>query len=271
MKQPTQKRFENHTLKSRRIVGFVLFESLYPHKLNQPRHTHALASLSFVLAGSYLENYGRQAQTRQHSTIVIHPPQESHAVKYLNEVRILSVQIEPQQFDYMHERSVALDSSASCRSETLNWLGRRVYQEFRRTDAASELAIEGCIFEVLAEALRSRVSTAETKFPRWLRQTEEFLHANFSQSLVFEDVAKVAAVHPVHLARVFRQRYGCTVGEYVRRLRIEFALRQLSETDLALSEIAISAGFSDHSHFARTLKSFVGVTPSEYRKIHRRC
>ena len=259
-----------HILKRRRIVGFTLFESLYPPKLEQPRHTHTLASFSFVLAGCYLEKYGREAQTRQPSTIIFHPPQESHAVDFHNEVRILGVQIDVQRLAYIREHSVVLESSLSYRSKTVAGLGYRIYQEFRRMDSASALAIEGYIFEVLAEASRSKVSTSERKSPYWLEQVKEFLHGNFSKSFVFEDVAKVAGVHPVHLARVFRIQNGCTIGEYVRRLRCEFACRQIAATEIPLSEIALAAGFADHSHFTKSFKAHFGLTPSEYRKISRK-
>ena len=266
MQQLIQKSVGKHILKSHALAGFTLLEFLYPPKLKQLRHTHEFASFSFVLEGSYLENYKRHALTRHHSTIIFHPPQESHAVNFHNQVRILSVQIDFQRLAYIRDRSVVLDSSASCRSETVAWLGRRIYQEFHRMDGTSALAIEGCIFEILAEASRSKVHAAERKSTRWLERVKEFLHGNFSEPFIYEDVAKVAGVHPVHLARVFREQNGCTIGEYVRRLRVDFALRQLSETENPLSEIAAAAGFADHSHFTRTFKAYIGLTPSEYRK-----
>jgi quercetin dioxygenase-like cupin family protein len=61
--------------KKHSINGFMLSESLYPPRLKQPRHTHSHASFSFVLAGKYIEDYGRQRQTRESSTIVFHPPE----------------------------------------------------------------------------------------------------------------------------------------------------------------------------------------------------
>jgi AraC family transcriptional regulator len=86
-----------------------------------------------------------------------------------------------------------------------------------------------------------------------------------------EDVACIADVHPVHLARVFRRKYNCTIGEYVRRLRVEYARRRISASNDSLIEIAMTAGFTDQSHFARTFKNHLGVTPGEYRKISRSC
>ncbi len=258
-----------HLLRKHEISGFRLLESLYPPKLKQPRHTHTLASFSFVLAGNYLESHGRKAQIRQPSTVVFHPPQEAHSVEYGCEaVRILSVHLDFNRLAYIREHSIVLDSSASCRTGTIYLLGRQIYQEFRRMEPVSALAIEGRVFEILAEASRIKF-TSEKRCPRWLDQVREFLHDNFSESLAMDEIAEIVGVHPVHLARVFREQNGCTIGEYLRRLRVEFAARQISTTDLPLGEIAHTAGFSDHSHLTRTFKQHFHLTPSEYRKICR--
>lgn len=256
--------------KHHQINDFMLCETLYPPRLKQPRHTHSMASFSFVLAGSYIEKYGRHSPTRQPSTIVFHPPQESHAVDFQSGARILSVEINFERLAYIREHSVVFDASASSRTETIEWLGKRIYREFNRPDAFSALAIEGLILEILAEASRSKIAASEKELPSWLKKAEEFLHDNFTESLTLAAIAEIADVHPVHLARVFRRRYDCTIGEYVRRLRVEFARRQISKTNLSLSEIALAAGFADQSHLNKTFKTLYGFTPSEYRKTSRR-
>jgi AraC family transcriptional regulator len=267
MKQATWKPSGEHVVKKREVAGFTVSEAIYPAGLTQPSHAHELASFSLVLAGSYLEQHGRREQARRAATVVFHPPRESHAVAFHSEVRILGVRIDPRRLAYLRERSVAVDSSASCRSATVAQLGRRMRREFRRADDASALSVEGLILEVLAEASRGAAETGERKTPRWLERAREFLRDNFCEPLAYEAVARAAGVHPVHLARVFREREGCTVGEYVRRLRVEFARRRIAETRTALSEIAHAAGFADHSHLTRAFKKQFGLTPSQYRNL----
>jgi AraC family transcriptional regulator len=78
-------------------------------------------------------------------------------------------------------------------------------------------------------------------------------------------------VHPVHLVRVFRKFQHCTVGEYIRQLRIDYARERMLSSNDPLIEIALSSGFADHTHFSRSFKRVTGMTPSEFRKIaHRR-
>ena len=258
-----------YTLKTRELGGLGILESLYPARLRQPRHTHALASFSFVLAGSYLEIYGSQAQTRRPSTIVFHPPHESHAVDYQSDpVRILSVHMDSLRLTYLRERSLVFDSRVSGRTEMIGWLGHRLYQEFHHDDDLSALALEGLVFEILAEAARARTARNDSS-PRWLKQAEDFLRDNYTQAFRFDDVAKAVGIHPVHLARVFRQKNGCTIGEYVRRLRLDFAAKEIVATDIQLGDIAVAAGFADQSHLTKTFKIRFGVTPSEYRRLHR--
>ena len=79
------------------------------------------------------------------------------------------------------------------------------------------------------------------------------------------ELALDIGVHPVHLARVFRKNFDCTVGEFVRRLRIERACKEIAESSAPISEIALALGFYDQSHFSNTFKRFTGMTPAAYR------
>jgi AraC family transcriptional regulator len=82
-------------------------------------------------------------------------------------------------------------------------------------------------------------------------------------------VALDAGVHPVSLARAFRHHYGCTVGEYIRRLRIRYACDRLLGSDDSLVEIAYAAGFSHQAHLSRTFKRTLGLSPSQFRRLRR--
>jgi AraC family transcriptional regulator len=259
-----------HALESRDVAGFRMTESLYPARLRQPRHSHALPSLSFVLAGYYLETYGARPAIRQTSTLVFHPPEESHAVEFQDQpVRILSVRMDAPRVAHFQNHSAVFASHISSRTETINWIGHRLYREFRDPDDLSALAVEGLVCEALVEAARAHAQS-EDGAPRWLRHAEEFLRDNFSQPFRFADLAKAAGVHSSHLSRVFRRKHGCTVGEYVRRLRLEFAVDAIVNCKSSLAEVASAAGFSDQSHLTRTFRAHFGMTPSEYRTLHRR-
>jgi AraC-like DNA-binding protein len=122
---------------------------------------------------------------------------------------------------------------------------------------------------MVAETSRNSTRASTGKFPLWLEQARESLHAQFSEKLSLTNVARAVGVHPVYLSSEFRRRYGTTIGEYVRQLRIESACCQLSSSDAPLVEVALSAGFASQSHFSRVFKRLTGMTPAQYRTVSR--
>jgi AraC family transcriptional regulator len=161
--------------------------------------------------------------------------------------------------------SRVLDSPADFYGGTLPHIAKRLYNEFRSIDNFSSLVIEGLALELIAESSRRAAKAIEQAPPRWLKNVRELLHEKFLEPLTLNYIADSVGVHPAHLSRVFRRYYRCTVGEYVRRLRIDYSCQRLSSSNASLSEIASDAGFFDQSHFARTFKLLVGTTPKRYR------
>jgi AraC family transcriptional regulator len=80
-------------------------------------------------------------------------------------------------------------------------------------------------------------------------------------------MAEAVGVSPSHLARAFRAHFGTTLGEYIRRLRVEWVAEQLTRTSMTLSAIGIAAGFSDQSHLTREFGRRFGVTPAQWRRL----
>ncbi len=103
------------------------------------------------------------------------------------------------------------------------------------------------------------------RIPQWLERVRNNLEQRFAEPLKLSEIAAEAGVHPVHLAREFRKHYGTSVGEYLRRVRIEYACRELMGSNVAVTNIAFAAGFADQSHFSRTFKRLCGTTPGRYR------
>ena len=101
--------------------------------------------------------------------------------------------------------------------------------------------------------------------PRWLRSARDLLDGRFDQPVSLRGLAQEAGVHPVYFAAAFRRFHGCSVGEYLRRRRLQYARRRLADPKVSLAQVAAEAGFADQSHFTRTFKRFTGMTPNRYR------
>ena len=103
--------------------------------------------------------------------------------------------------------------------------------------------------------------------PEWLRRVRESILDCFrSPAACLTAIADAHAVHPVYLARVYRRFYGESVGECIRRLRVQEAFRVVTASDLSLATVAAECGFSDQAHMTRLMHVLLGTTPAALRR-----
>ena len=148
-------------------------------------------------------------------------------------------------------------------------VARRIRRELRMGDDAAAVAIEGLALELIASASRQLDRHRPRSIPKWLDVVRERLHDEHRQPLRLHTLARDAGVHPVYLARAFRQQFGCSPGGYLRQRRIDRACTELAETERSISVIAVDAGFASPSHFATAFRAAMGVSPRDYRSAAR--
>lgn len=79
------------------------------------------------------------------------------------------------------------------------------------------------------------------------------------------ELARRVDVAPDYLTRLFRQTFGETVAEYVRRRRMERASELLLHSSLPIKIVASTVGFADLQQFNKAVRAYFGVAPREYR------
>jgi len=257
-------------LRSHQAPSFALSERFYPPRFETPRHSHTRAPFCFVMQGDYTETYSGRTRECRSSTLLFHPAEEMHA-EYFHDAggHSFIVEIDPHWLERVREHQPLPAAAAGFKGGAMEFLARRLYKEFIHLDEVSDLIIEGIMLQLMGEAERQSSTTERHQPPRWLERAREMVRAQFAESLKLADIAQAVGVHPVHLAQTFHKSYRCTVGDYVRQVRIERACHELATTDLPIVEIALAAGFCDQSHFTRTFKRLTGVAPSQYREALR--
>ena len=262
--------WHGHKLAARQVNGFSLAEITYPPGYKISKHAHESSLYYLVQKGSFTQTYGRKTRDGRPSSLIYLRSDEAHADKFHHAGALCFViELEDDWLTRSRNKQYVLDNSATFQGGMPAWFATRIYNEYRNMDQLSPLAIEGLVLELIAETSRLTLRKAEAQPPRWLAQAQEFLHSHFSEPVSLSEVAKTVDMHSVHLARAFRQHYRCTIGEYIRKLRIDFASQEIMATDDAFTRIAMSAGFYDQSHFTRTFKRQTGLTPTEFRTAFR--
>jgi AraC family transcriptional regulator len=94
----------------------------------------------------------------------------------------------------------------------------------------------------------------------------ELLGRRYAESLTLTQMADALDTSPFHLCRLFRRATGLTLHEYRNQLRLRSTLDALENPLTDLSQLALAAGYSSHSHFTASFRRAFGVTPSTARK-----
>jgi AraC family transcriptional regulator len=258
-------------LGKRLVPNLQMRKASYVQGAQSSNHNHENARFVFVLRGNFSEIYTGKKRECQPFTAIFRPPNEEHSDDYYGRgIICLSVEVQPEWLARVNQYDLKLKDSADFRGGTLPFLISKLASEFDKQDNTSALAIEGVMLEITVEILRSENRNLPKEvIPKWLFNARDFIHAEFTQNPSIAEIAAAVNVHPVHLARVFRRQFNCTIADYIRPLKVEAAKQALASTDTPLADIALDTGFPDQSHFSKTFKRLTNITPAEYRKLMR--
>lgn len=250
--------------------GFRLTEFAHPPHRRLAWHEHRDASVCFVVSGSYAERTRHQDRECPPQSVVFKPAGERHADQFGRDGgACLLIEIGAARLETIEPFCAVTARPGLVRTARLAGLGHRIYREFVRGDGLSSLAVEGLTLELLVEASRAGAADLAPPRPTWLCQAQELIHERAGEPLTLSSIARDVGVHPAHLARAFRARYGRSIGDYVRRLRIERAARELSDGGASIADISLRLGFFDQSHFSRVFREHTGFPPAAFRAAAR--
>ena len=93
---------------------------------------------------------------------------------------------------------------------------------------------------------------------------------HYREQLSNRELAALAGLSVRGFERKFQQHFQVPPQQYLRKLRLRLACRELVFTEKALAEVAVESGFADQSHFNHEFRRQMGRTPRGYREHYRR-
>jgi AraC family transcriptional regulator len=244
-----------------------LRETSHARRQKIPPHTHEAPHFCVGLDGHCTERIRGRRVDCGPGTLEFHPAGTEHSSQWGDRGgRCFTVTLGARWIERIDSLDRADRPFGGVLSADTRPLVRRLHRELLDPDAASPLVLEGLTLALMGEATSRGEPATGGAPPAWLARAEEYLRECAFGPVRAEEAARLAGVHPVVLARWFRRTHGVTVGEFVRRLRVDRAADLLTRTTLPLSRIAQECGFADHSHFTRTFRRERHQSPSEYRR-----
>jgi AraC family transcriptional regulator len=256
-----------HVRRTIQRAGLYAFEAVYQPRSCLSEHQHPSPFFTYVLRGDFVEQAGQQARRCVRGAVIFHPQHESHAnLVGTDGTASLNVEVMEEAWRELTADLVpACDMVGRVLSGDTEWMALAVWREFHHDDPASALALDEAV-AMLCAAVRTAKSRGAFEPHQRLDRCTEYLRARATATPSLAEVARIAGVHPMHLAKLFRKRFGYSMGEFLRRQRIAWACEQLSRDVGTISSIAADAGFADHAHFTRTFRRLTGCSPQWYRQ-----
>jgi AraC family transcriptional regulator len=238
----------------------VLSEVIHPKARSLPEHDHALAYFCMLVEGQYVETIGGRELDYHPFDVGFHPSHMPHRDTISGRgARFLCLEMRSESFA---TTGVRLDRAPALLPGVVTLQLLRVYYHFAAR-TLSPILLESAVWE-LCGGVSEQMSPEERRFPTWLRRCLDLIEGEYATDLAIGEIATRIDIHPVHLSREFRRRFGQTIGEYVHKVRIRSACALMSGGLAPLSTVAASVGFADQAHFCRVFKALVGCTPSSF-------
>lgn len=252
-----------------RVGPFTFTHKSYAPTFAQESHCHERSGVDFNIRGGGRGIYRSEERISTSGQIEYFAQEAPHTFACgPRGIRTLHVMFVGETLDRPDVRSrvLATDEPEACDEAAAAGRAIAIFQELTQPDASSPLAIEALAWNLLGDVIRWPAQDGA----KWIGRSVEILRACVDRPVGLSELASTLGVHRAHLARTFQATFGCSPGEYHRRMRAAEAVKRLCRSDEPVSRVAASLGFADQAHLTRVLKRCVGITPAAMRRaMHR--
>lgn len=265
--------------------NFHIFSSLGNEK--ELAHTHDFIEIVYILSGEMCHTVdGRDYQLR-HGDILFMNYGCSHSFTSIPDTTYVNVLFSP---DMIADGMINAENAFSILS-----LG--AFNEMRSNEQSGKISFFGKERDALESIILSMLDEYNKKDSHWetvignylstffimlLRKSEqglkpqelyntwhelaEYIDSHLGERLTLSALAQKCFYNPSYFSRVFKEKFGMSLTEYITRKRLDSAIKLISTTSLSIEEVSTRSGFADRSSCTHAFTKYLGSLPSDYRK-----
>lgn len=249
-------------LKSYNNGLFNLSMTTYASNRRIEKHYHDNSYLSILVKGKYTEHSQRYQQSVMAGDILFRPSSYTHENQFqecggtcfhieFNRAWIEKIEIDlklklPQNF--VHFKSGVFPSLYKLLF---------CFQYGQAEDLANEFLYDW-LFQI------NQIPAKQVGL-QWVEKVIQILDNELYEFHSLKSLSERVYVHPVYLARGFKERKGCTIGEFQLKAKLANAIHLLLNTSLSIKDISYQNGFYDDAHFIRSFNTVYHISPQKFR------
>lgn len=241
-------------------------------------HTHQFTELFYVLHGEgvfYIEN--EKVPVKTDDLIIINPNVE-HTEKTFpnNPMEYIVFGVEGLAFsftehDQAYGRGYSFYSYGSDKNQFINF-AQLMMHEFQDKKPGFEKVCHGLLEVLLVYISRKQklsvISESSFQLSKECAIAKRYIDTNYAQDITLDSLADLTHINKFYLAHSFTECVGQSPISYLTERRLAACKELLSSSNLSVTQIATSAGFSSQSYFSQIFAKKVGMSPRQYRKLY---
>lgn len=243
-------------------------------------HKHSFFETHFLLSGSI--EYETSTENKYHILAgngIMFSPNTSHAISsFTNDMKKISLTFYCEKPHPFFEQLSQKRICTFVIDEKMKKCFETILDEAALHSVFSSALIKNCIFELICRIMRSaNVDEKNEKISEYqpdlrIDAVKQYIKDNSCIFLTCQDVAQYCHYNVKYLNRIFKNKTGMTLLEYIHKTKIKQAEYYLENTTISLKEISTLLGFANEYYFNSFFKRYIGISPSSYRvKINAKC
>lgn len=244
--------------------GVSIIETRYTQQVSENWHSHQNAHITLFLTGGTIEKRKHKTQAVHPGSILFYHSDEIHLnTKTLFPSKNINIEFND---NFLQQHIISEDQLQACTAnvDKAKLVILKIYKETIINDEFSSDSINMLLSDYATD---KNFALGFSRQPQWVSSLFELLNDCWQESPSLENLSKTLNINPITISKYFPKHFGCTYGEYMRRLKISRAIDLVQQTPYSLTEIALQCGFADQSHFIRTFKEQTRFLPKEFRKL----
>lgn len=247
--------------------------SIYEGDWFSLRHSHNFSELFYVRSGR--GNFIVEDEiypVKQDDLVIVNPNVEHTEVSISSDpLEYVVLGVEGMSFDFG-------DRSGSRNHEIINYRNQRdellfyfnaMLRETENKDENYEAICQNLLEVVVISLMRSSGHpfsvVATQRANKICSRIKRYIDSNYAEEISLDSLAEKAHLSKYYLVHTFAKYYDMSPINYLNEVRLRASKELLETTDLSISQVAESTGFSSQSYFSQSFRRGCGLTPSDYR------
>lgn len=241
-------------------------------------HTHQFTELFYVLHGEGVFYIEREKVPVKTDDLIIINPNVEHTEKTFpnNPMEYIVFGVEGLAFsfpehDQANGRGYSFYSYGSDKNQFINF-AQLMMHEFQDKKPGFEKVCHGLLEVLLVYISRKQklsvISESSFQLSKECAIAKRYIDTNYAQDITLDSLADLTHINKFYLAHSFTECIGQSPISYLTERRLAACKELLSSSNLSVTQIATSAGFSSQSYFSQIFNKKVGMSPRQYRKLY---